>query len=1317
MLIDPRSNDTDPNGGGLTITRIVSGPAHGGASLSTTITYTPNPEYSGPDVIVYEVCDETNLCDTATIDITVVDVNDPPLAGDDFVSTPEDTGVVAVVLANDRDSDSPVLDVRRIMDPPLHGTVTIEADDSIRYVPDANYNGRDAFTYEVCDTQGQCDVAVVVVTVTPVNDAPRAGDDQTTTPAATQVIIPVIANDSDVDGDDLAIARIVQQPATGTTRIEDDGSITYTPAGNTSGLVIFSYEVCDLELCDIAEVRVTVGVDNDPPNAVDDIETTSLDEAIVVDVLANDSDPNGDPLTLQQVGLSTSGTATIVAGEVLFTPSRGFVGDASFSYTVCDDQGACTTAVVTVAVLTGGNRPPLATDDVASTSVNTSVNLDPTLNDVDLDNDPLAVEDIATQPLHGTAVLEADGTVTYTPEPGFVGTDTFIVSVTDGFGGFDESRVTIFVTDGGNLPPVAVDDDYEVTTEAAAVLDVLGNDSDPDGDAIVIIEVVQGQKGVVTVVVEGGATTLVYTPNPGASGTDSFTYTISDGKGGTDTATVTVEFPVGNGRPDAIGETVTTPEDTGILVVVLANDSDPDGDPISLVSIEVEPRHGTVVIEGDVVRYTPASDYVGNDAFTYRMCDGNGACDTAVVGVVVTPVNDAPLANDDAYAVPAAGVTVLPVTLNDSDPENDALTVTLVSEPAGTVVVGADGSVSYTPTGAGSDTFTYRVCDASGACDEATVTIEIGGANRNPVAVDDDAETGSEAPVTIDVLANDSDADGDVLTVSAVEDPAHGTATVEDNQVVYTPDADFSGTDMFFYTVCDPSGACATAFIMVDVAAGANSPPVAIDDTVQTQVGTPVRFDSTANDFDADGDDVTVTGTSTPAHGSVSLNGDGTITYTPDPGYSGTDTFTVTVSDGNGGTAVQSVWVIVTAADNDPPDAIDDTYDVDGGVPSSLTVLVNDSDPDGDALTIVDVVQPRNGTASVDDAGNIIYTPEPGFVGADRFSYTVSDGKGGYDTAFIDVYVGDRDHDGVGDAIEIEIGTDPDDPDTDGDGVEDGAEIGAGDPSDYDPGVDTNPLDADSDDDGLSDGDEIEAELEPLDDDSDDDGLKDGIESGVTEPVPGGTTPGGIVFEGTDNFVPDADPTTTTDPKDDDSDDDGLTDGNEDANGNGAWDGEVGGTGTSGSGETDAANADTDGDGVQDGTEQGLTEPQGSGTDLSKFKPDLDATTTTDPRDTDTDDGGVADGVEDKDKDGFVDPDEINPNEGPSMTRRSSRRSTTRRASSPRVVAPVVPWECWLGSLAWPSCSGVAARRPSVDRDRGWPRGMGPAAHIARGPR
>ncbi len=1263
VTFDPRSNDTDPNGGTLTIKRIVTPPAHGDASIATTVTYTPAPGYSGPDSLVYEVCDATNRCATATVTFTVVPVNDAPAAGDDLVETPEDTGVLVVVLANDSDSDSATLDVRRITGEPTHGTAQIQPDDSVLYTPDANFVGRDTLTYEVCDAQGQCDEAVVLFTVTPVNDPPEAGDDQTTTPAATAVNLPVLANDSDLDGDALTIARIVFSPSSGTTKIETNGTITYTPAAGTTGVVSFSYEVCDLELCDIATVKVTGGGDNTPPVLSDDRITTGRDAPITIAVLANDNDPDGDPLTIQQVGRPSSGSVTINPnGTVAYMPGAGFVGDATFTYSACDDQGACETATVTVSVLAGDNRPPLATDDVVSTRADTAVNLDPTANDVDPDGDPLAVEDIVAQPLHGTARLESDGSVTYTPDAGFVGTDVFEVSIADGSGGFDQSTVTVFVAADENEAPVARDDAYDVPADAATELDVLANDSDPNGDDIAVVEVVQGQQGVVSVIVDDGATTLVYTPNAGAQGSDSFTYTISDGRGGEAQATVTVTFPVGNAPPEALGDSVVTPEDTGVLIVVLSNDSDPDGEVLAVTSIEVEPRHGTAVLDaGGGVLYVPDADYVGPDVFTYRVCDSSAACDTAVVSVEVTPVNDAPRANDDSYAVSTGARTQLDVTLNDSDPELDDLTVTvaLVVEPqSGTATVNEDGTIRYESTAtSGSDTFSYEVCDSGGLCDVATVTVTIGGTNHTPVAVEDETATAAEESVVIDVLGNDSDPDEDVLTIALVEDPAHGTATIEDNEVVYTPDADFTGTEVFFYTVCDADNACATAYVIVEVTPGANTPPTAIDDTIATREGTPITFDSTDNDLDFDGDTLTVTAVSDPAHGRVTINGDGSLTYVPDAGYTGDDTFTVTISDGHGGTSTQNVLVIVTPAANRPPDAKDDSYDAPSDVATTLAVLINDADPDGDALTITDVVQPQHGVVAIAEDGTLVFTPDGDYIGPDRFSYTVTDGNGGYDTAYVDIVIGDRDRDGLGDGHEVETThTDPDDFDSDDDGLGDGVEVGGGeDPTRFDPGVDTDPLDNDTDDDGLSDGTEVRgdgplaAPLDPLDADTDGDGVADGVEVGVIEPVPGGVTDGsGLPFAGTDPevWIPDADPSVTTDPLDDDSDDDGLTDGSEDVNGNGNKDGELGTTGTQGSGETDAASADSDGDGIQDGTELGLTTPQGTGTDLSKFQPDLDPTTTTDPRDTDSDDGGVLDGSEDLNLNGYQDPGEIDPNIG-----------------------------------------------------------------------
>jgi len=294
---------------------------------------------------------------------------------------------------------------------------------------------------------------------------------------------------------------------------------------------------------------------------------------------------------------------------------------------------------------------------------------------------------------------------------------------------------------------------------------------------------------------------------------------------------------------------------------------------------------------------------------------------------------------------------------------------------------------------------------------------------------------------------------------------------------------------------------------------------------------------------------------------------------------------------------------------------------------------------------VVDVTQPEHGTVTVDEDGNIVYTPKEGYVGTDSFTYTVSDGKGGYATATVTIVVGDRDGDGIPDGEEEAGCSDPDNADSDGDGLSDADEAGLPEGTD--------PCDADSDDDGLDDGTETRGDgvlegvgpLNPLSPDTDGDGIQDGTELGLTAPVPAGES-GGKPMKGTDaaSFVPDADPETTTDPTDDDSDDDGLLDGTEDANGNGAWEGEIGGTGTAGSGETDPNDADTDGDGLQDGTESGLTAPEGDDTDAAVFVPDADPETTTDPRDTDTDDGSVIDGDEDGNHNGALEAGEKDPN-------------------------------------------------------------------------
>ncbi len=637
---------------------------------------------------------------------------------------------------------------------------------------------------------------------------------------------------------------------------------------------------------------------------------------------------------------------------------------------------------------------------------------------------------------------------------------------------------------------------------------------------------------------------------------------------------------------------------------------------------------GTLVVMPDgSFTFVPVPGFVGTITVPYTLSDGVGGSDT---GVATITVNGSPNVVDDTENTTADVPVNHDPTTNDSDPEGDDLTVSAVSDPLnGSAEVEPDGTVTYTPDPGfvGTDTYTYTVCDSFGNCEDGTVTVVVSPPpNETPVGGDDEAATPTDTPVVLNVLANDSDADDDPLTVNDIPtQPTNGDVVINpDGTVTYTPDPGFVGIDVFEYEVCDDAGACDIVTVVVEVGPPGTGPiapldtePEAIDDEASTTAGQPVVVDVTGNDVDLDGDTLSV-GTIVqppPGQGTVADNGDGTVTFTPAPGFIGTATFEYTVADEDGNTDVATVTVDVLAAPNTPPAAIDDTYAVPQDQSTTLPVTSNDSDADGDDLTVVEATQPEHGTVSFDADGDLVYTPDPGYVGPDAFTYVITDGHGEESEATVVLNVGDRDGDGIPDSVENFLGTDPDDPDTDGDGIDDGDEVNGTGP--LAGGTPTDPLDTDTDDDGLTDGQEALAAdpTDPANPDSDSDGLPDGLELGVTEPAPPGVGVGPLRadFDGTDttspNWVPDADPTTTTDPTNPDTDEDGLLDGEEDANGDGAvTDPVVGDTGTMGSGETNPEDDDSDNDGLLDGFEVN--------------------TSGSDPMDTDTDDGGIPDGTE-----------------------------------------------------------------------------------------
>ncbi len=704
----------------------VTDPANGTVTFTPGgVTYTPNANFFGTDTLTYTISDSNNGgTDTATVTINVTGVQDPPNAVDDTASTDEDTAVVIDVLTNDTDVDGDTLSITSTTIPP-NGTVVVNADGTITYTPNADFNGEDTFSYTLSDLQGGTDTATVTVTVNAINDPPVANDDTATTDEDNAVVIEVLANDTDSDGGTLSIESTTAA-ANGTVVVNADGTITYTPNADFNGEDTFSYTLSDLQGgTDTATVTVTVNAVNDPPVANDDTATTDEDTAAVIEVLANDTDSDGGTLSITSTTIPPNGTVVVNPdGTITYTPNADFNGEDTFSYTLSDLQGGTDTATVTVTV-NAINDPPVANDDTATTDEDNAVVIEVLANDTDSDGGTLSIES-TTAAANGTVVVNADGTITYTPNADFNGDDTFSYTLSDLQGGTDTATVIITVN-AINDPPVANDDTATTDEDNAAVIEVLANDTDRDGGTLTVDSTTAAANGTVVVNPDG---TITYTPNADFNGEDTFSYTLSDLQGGTDTATVIITVNAINDPPVANDDTATTDEDNAAVIEVLANDTDRDGGTLTVDSTTAA-ANGTVVVNADgTITYTPNADFNGEDSFSYTLSDSQGGTDTATVIIIINAVNDPPVANDDT-ATTTIGVSIdIDVLANDVDIEGEDLTIVFITNPTnGSVTQNSDGSLTYIPnTGfVGQDSFSYEISDDEGSRDTATVTIRVDG--------------------------------------------------------------------------------------------------------------------------------------------------------------------------------------------------------------------------------------------------------------------------------------------------------------------------------------------------------------------------------------------------------------------------------------------------------------------------------------------------------------------------------------------------------------------------------------------------------------
>jgi len=930
------------------------------------------------------------------VQITVL-YSEAPVANADSSITTEDTAITVAVLANDLDAENDPLTVSSVTQG-SSGSVIINADGTLTYTPITNFNGGDSFSYTISDGNGGTATATVSVTVTPVNDAPVANDDTSTTFEDNEITINVADNDSDIEGDKIIVAAVTQG-ASGTVTIKPDDDVVYTPISDFNGQDSFTYTVSDGN-GGMATATVTIDViaQNDKPQAADDTVVTTEDTPLAIVLTATDIDR--DALTFV-INKPSKGVITGVGPDIVYTPDPEYVGPDSFTFKVNDGQTDSNDATIFIDV-TPVNDAPVANDDTAATTEDTAVTVNTLVNDIDIEGDALSITS-STQGSSGTTTVNLDGTITYAPIPNSNGQDSFTYTISDGSGGMAEATVTVDVTPVNDAPTANGDTPPIVTEDNAITISVLANDNDIDNDPLTVISVTQGSSGTTTVNLDG---TITYAPSGNFNGQDSFSYTISDGNGGMATATVTVDITATNDAPVANGDTAATTEDTAVTVNVVSNDNDIDNDPLSVVSV-TQGSSGSVMVNADnTVTYTPIPNSNGQDSFTYTISDGSGGMAEATVTVDVTPVNDAPTANDDTAATTEDTAVTVNTLVNDIDIEGDALSITSSTQgSSGTTTVNLDGTITYTPSGNfnGQDSFTYTISDGNGGMATATVTVDITATNDAPVANDDTAATTEDTAVTVNTLVNDIDIEGDALSITSSTQGSSGTTTVNlDGTITYAPIPNSNGQDSFTYTISDGNGGVATATVDVDVTP-VNDAPVANGDTAATTEDTAVTVNVVSNDNDIDNDPLSVVSVTQGSSGSVMVNADNTVTYTPIPNSNGQDSFTYTISDGSGGMAEATVTVDVTPV-NDAPTANGDTPPIvteDNAI--TISVLANDNDIDNDPLSVVSVTQGSSGSVMVNADNTVTYTPASNFNGQDSFSYTISDGNGGMATATVTV--------------------------------------------------------------------------------------------------------------------------------------------------------------------------------------------------------------------------------------------------------------------------------------------------------------------------
>ncbi|HAS6639564.1 TPA: tandem-95 repeat protein, partial [Vibrio parahaemolyticus] len=781
----------------------------------------------------------------------------------------------------------------------------------------------------------------------------------------------LLSNVDDEDKDTLSVENLIIDKGNGTLVDNGDGTWTFTPQIDDDTEVSFTFDIIDDEdLVVSGSANLDILPINDAPNAKNDVITTEEDTAVTIDVLVNDSDVEGDVLSIQSASVpSEQGSVDIVDGKLVFTPAENFNGEATITYIVTD--GDLTDEANMTVTVTPVNDSPVAVDDTVSTQEDTAVTIDVLTNDTDVDGDKLSIESASVPKEQGTVEV-VDGKLVFTPTENFNGDAEITYTVTDGQL-TDEAKVTVTVNQVNDAPIIKVDAVESITEDAVSTDTVVATltvrDTDTPEDQLTV-SLENNSNGYFVLV--GDEVKLTQAGVDAVNNDElnlkdlTISASVSDGVNPTASDSDSLIVNRVNDAPtveNAIADQVLS-EDFDAYTIDL-NEVFKDSDSSLEFSVSGNNSIQISIVNG-VATITPTADWNGKETITFTATDPSGESISQTVNFTVAPVAD--IVADKATVVEDTP-TIIKVLGNDTF-EGDGKVVSLDTNngPAnGTVSINPDGSVTYTPNDNyhGADSFTYIVT-SGGVSESTTVNVDVTPVNDVPVAKDDTAITDEDTPVTIDVLPNDNDIDGDKLSIQSASVPeAQGKVEIVDGKLVFTPAENFNGQAEITYTVTDGQ-LTDEAKVTVTVNPVNDAPTIKVD-AVESITEDAVNTDTvvatlTVRDTDTSEDQLTVS-LENNSNGYFVLVGDevkltqaGVDAVNNDELNLKDLTISASVSDGVNPTANDSDSLIVNRVNDAPTIKVDAVESITEDAVSTDTVVatltVRDTDTPEDQLTV-----------------------------------------------------------------------------------------------------------------------------------------------------------------------------------------------------------------------------------------------------------------------------------------------------------------------------------------------------------------------------